>query len=108
MGLQETVEGQALVCLIGGWSRDTATYKTTGRPKKIKLSAKACDEETVKLPNEVSPTGGVQGGAWAAFSIPYECKASLVRLYIASIYPPVEGGETQQSYVAISDIAFYG
>lgn len=97
-----------LVCLIAGWSRDTATYKTTGRPKKIKLSSEVCDEETVKLPNEVSPTAGVQGGAWTAFSIQYECKASLVRLNIESIYPLVEEGETQQIYVAISDIAFYG
>jgi hypothetical protein len=98
-----------LVCLVGGWARDTNTYTTTGRPSKIKLtSAKGCDEKTVKLPDHLSPTGKVKGGAWEEFSIQFECKRTkILRLWIESIYPS-KGEESQQGHVAISEVAFYG
>jgi hypothetical protein len=97
-----------LVCLIGGWARDTKTLATTGRPRKIKLTSdEGCAEKPITLPNYVSSTGGVKGGAWEEFSIQFGCKADTVRLWIESIYPPL-GGEGQQGHVAISEVAFYG
>jgi hypothetical protein len=102
----ETVK---LVCLIGGWARDTNTYTTTGRPSKIKLtSAKGCDEKTLTLPDHVSPGGMVKGGAWEEFSIQFECeRTKILRLWIESVYPSI-GEESQQGHIAISEVAFYG
>ena len=102
----ETVK---LVCLIGGWARDTHTYTTTGRPSKIKLtSPEGCEEKTLVLPDHVSPGGMVKGGAWVDYSIPFECRnAKTLKLWIESVYPSL-GEESQQGHVAISEVAFYG
>lgn len=100
-----------LVCVMGGWTRDTSTYNALGRPAKIRLTAPGCTTTKGRVANYAQGNGRVDARAWdyAEFRLKCEEDVPKVTLWIDSAHEgegpwPVPGTRPE---VAVSEVALY-
>jgi hypothetical protein len=96
-----------LVCIRNGWTRDTAVYNGTGRPKSVRLVGYKKSKE-IKSCGKVHRFDADARDYKAYQTLRFACdRASGAGLYIRSGYPPDGQPLLTGTYVAISDVRFY-